>query len=210
MVDYCSSDQVAAFLQVPVFSESTTPTQAQVEEWIVEAEDEINDQTLNSWKSKTITEEYHSIKPPIRRYEGSRIYIGNRNITDLSTGSGDKIEVWNGSEWEDYLVTRTEGRNNDYWVDQVDGILMLRTYPRIFRRDFDVRLTYRFTEPTVKTDIRKATIRLTAITIIQSDDKSILIPEGSQNIPLFEKGKIWQAEADKIIQENRELKSAII
>ena len=217
MVDYCTSQNVFSFLQLGTtsglggtdFSVSTTPTKAQVEEWIIESEDDINRGTLNSWKSKTITKEYHTIKAPTRYYEGTKIFIGNRNITTFVSGT-DKIEVWNGSEWEDYLVTRTEGRNKDYWVNEVDGILWLRTYPRILRRDNDVRLTYRFKEPSVPGDIKKACIRLTAITAIQSDDKSLLIPEGSQNIPLFEKTKIWQKEADKIIQNNRELKNAIL
>ena len=39
---------------------------------------------------------------------------------------------------------------------------------------------------------------------------SILFPEGSSNIPLVDKRTIWQREADKIIQNNRELKVAII
>ncbi len=215
---YCTSAQVFSFLQLGTtsgynglsdFSTSTVPTKVQVEEWIVESESEINQRTMNSWKTQTITKEYHTIKPPNRYYEGTKIFIQNRNITTFASGT-DKIEVWNGSEWEDYLVSRTEGRNNDYWVNEVDGILWLRTYPRILRRDNDVRLTYRFSEPIVKSDIRKACIRLTAITAIQSDDKSLLIPEGSQNIPLFEKTKIWQREADKIIQDNREIKNAIL
>ncbi len=218
MADYCTSAQVFGFLQLGTtsgytgltdFSVSTVPTKTQVEEWIVEAEDKINRRTLNSWKSKTITKEYHTIKVPTRFYEGTKIFMQNRNITTFASGT-DKIEVWNGSEWEDYLVSRTEGRNNDYWVNEVDGILWLRTYPRILRRDNDVRLTYRFGEPSVPGDIKTACIRLTAITAIQSDDKSLLIPEGSQNIPLFEKTKIWKREAAEIIQDNRELKNAIL
>lgn len=208
MGDYATTAQVAAFLQIPAFSGITTPTSEQVEEFIDEAEDEINSQTMNSWKTKTITKEYHTIKPPTIRIEGTQIFMEHRNTTTLTTPT-DKLEVWNGSEWEDYLITRTEGRNNDYWVNEVDGTLWLRTYPRIYHRTNNVRLTYRFSDA-LTSEITKACIRLTAITIIQSDDKSILIPEGSQNIPLFEKTKIWQAEADKIIQNNREIKTAIL
>lgn len=213
IVDYCTASQVSAFLQVPAFSGSTTPTATQVEEFIVQSEDEINQNTLNSWKTETVTKEYHTIDFPTIRYEGIKIFMGNRNITTLASGT-DVLEVWTGTSdndgWEDYLLTRTEGRNNDYWVNEQDGILWLRTYPRIFRRTFDVRITYRFGEPTVKKDIEKACIRLTAIAIIQSDDKSILFPEGSSNIPLLDKRTIWQREANKIIQNNRELKVAII
>ena len=209
---YCTSDQVSAFLQIPKFDGTTTPTKTEVEEMIVESEDEINQQTMNSWKSKTITKEYHTIDYPTMRYEGTRIFMENRNITTLSTPT-DKLEVWTGTSdndgWEDYLITRTEGRNNDYWIDQQDGILWIRTYPRIIKRTFDVRLTYRFGEPSVPGDIKKACIRLTALAVISSDDKSILFPEGSSNIPLPDKREIWQAEADKIIERNTELKVAV-
>lgn len=222
MVDYCTSAQIFSFLQLGTtsgysgltdFSASTVPTKVQVEEMIVESEDEINQQTMNSWKSETVTKEYHTIDRPTIRYEGTKIFMGNRNITTLSSPT-DKLEVWTGTSgndgWEDYLITRTEGRNKDYWINNQDGILFIKTYPRYFRRTFDVRLTYRFTELTVKKDIEKACIRLTAISLASSDDKSILFPEGSSNIPLPDKATKWQEQADKIINSNRELKVAII
>ena len=218
MVEYCTAAQVFSFLQLGTtsgfggtdFTENTTPTLADVEAEIVRSEDEINRATINSWKTITITKEYHSIKPPIHRYEGTQIFIGHRNVAVFSSGAGDKLEVWNGSTDEDYLLTRTEGRNNDYWVNEVDGILWLRTYPRILRRTFDVRLTYRFNEPTITKDIEKACIRLTAIALVSSDDKSLLFPEGSSNVPLLDKIQLWQSEADKIIQDNKELPIAIL
>ena len=217
MVDYCTSAQVFAFLQLATtgglggtdFTTNTTPKKATVEEWIVEAEDEINQQTMNSWKTISVVDEIHTIKNPTRYYEGSQIFLEHRNITTFATPT-DKLEVWNGSTDEDYLITRTEGRNSDYWVDEKLGVLWLRTYPRILSRTFDVKITYRFGEAAVPGDIRKACIRLAAIALIQSDDKSIVIPEGSQNIPLFEKTEIWQAQADKIIKSNTEIKNAIL
>lgn len=218
MVDYCTAQQVFEFLQLGTtagfggtdFTANTTPTLEQVEAEIVRSEDEINRATINSWKSVTITKEYHTIKPPIYRYEGTQIFMGHRNVTVFSSEDGDKLEVWNGSTDEDYLLTRTEGRNNDYWVNEVDGILWLRTYPRILRRTFDVRLTYRFSEPSVPGDIEKACIRLTAIALVSSDDKSLLFPEGSSNVPLSDKIEKWQNVADKIILNNKELPIAIL
>ena len=209
MAEYCTSDQIAAFLQVPVFDGTTTPTKTQVDELIVESEDEINQQTLNSWKEKTVTNEYHTIGVPEIRYEGVKIFLENRNIKTLTTPA-DKLLIWNGSEDEDYLITRNEGRNKDYWINEEDGILFIRTYPRYLRRKFDLKITYRFGELAVPGDIKKACIRLTAIAVIQSDDKSLLFPEGSANIPLVEKTNLWQAEVDKIVSNNRELKVAIL
>ncbi len=73
-----------------------------------------------------------------------------------------------------------------------------------------MRLTYRFNEPTITKDIEKACIRLTAIALVSSDDKSLLFPEGSSNVPLLDKIQLWQSEADKIIQDNKELPISIL
>ncbi len=217
MVDYCSSKDVFEFLQLggttgfggTDFTTGTIPTKVQVEAWIIDAEAKINRRTMNSWKNITVTNEYHTIKPYVRRYEGTQIFMQHRNTSTLATPT-DKLEVWNGSEWEDYLITRTEGRNKDYWVNKKDGILWLRTYPRLLRRTFDVKLKYRFGESSIPGDIQEACVLLTAVKIIQSDDQSVLIPEGSQNIPLFEKTKIWKDEAMEIISDRREIKNAIL
>ena len=212
-VTYCTSDQVAAFMGVPVFDGTTTPKKEQVEEWINESEDDIDNQTMHSWREVTITEEVHHLESPAyRHYEGTEIFLEHRNIKELSTGSGDKLEVWNGSEYEDYLVTRTEGRNNDYWFDKTMGVVFLKTYPAQFysRKNFNVRVTYRYGDTVVVKDIRKAAIRLTAVTVIQSDDRSVLFPEGSSNISPSQKVEKWEEQAEKIMDKRRELKLALL
>lgn len=207
---YCTPSQVAAFLQVPDFNTTTSPTKTEVDSLILENTELIEQKTMNSWRETTVTNEYHTIGIPEIRYEGVKIYLENRNIKTFDTNEGDKLEVFNGSVWENYLTTRTEGRNNDYWIDKEDGILWIRTYPRYIKRKFDVRLTYRFGENNLSKDIRKACIRLTASDILQSDDKSILFPEGSSNIPYVDKAAKWERQAKEIIQNNRELKVAIL
>ena len=118
------------------------------------------------------------------------------------------LEVWNGSEWEDYLLTRTEGRNNDYWMNEEEGILWLRTYPRYITRTHNVRLTYRFKELTVPGDIKRACVLLTARNILQNDDQSVIFPEGSSSIAQGDKSDKWQEQAEVIIGRNREIKNA--
>ena len=52
------------------------------------------------------------------------------------------MEVWDGTQYEDWLTTKTEGRNEDYWLDYEKGVLYLRTtrYTPIS----GVRISYRF------------------------------------------------------------------
>lgn len=207
---YCSSDQVAAFLQVPTFDGTTSPTKTDVDSLILENTELIEQKTMNAWRETIVTKEYHTIKYPNIRYEGTKIFFENRNIKTLDSNEGDLLEVFNGSTWENYLTTRNEGRTKDYWVDEEDGILWIRTYPRYIKRTFDIRLTYRFGENNLSKDIRKACIRLTAADILQSDDKSVLFPEGSSNIPLPDKASKWERQAKEIIRDNRELKVVII
>lgn len=216
MVTYCTSKQVFDFLQLSRtysddtdFDAETFPTKNQVEEWIEENEDYIDEETLHAWRTISVSEETHNIPRSYNYSDGAKIFLNHRIITTLASGT-DKIEVWNGTEYVDYVATKTEGRNKDWWIDQKLGILFIKTFPRYFHRDYDVRVTYRFGETTVKKDIRKACVRLTAIDVLQSDDKSILIPEGSSNISLETKSEKWQEQADKWIQNNRELPVAVL
>jgi hypothetical protein len=60
MVAYCTANQIAAFLQVDNFSDSTTPTTTDVESFIEMAEERIDQLTSHAWataRAKEVTEE---------------------------------------------------------------------------------------------------------------------------------------------------------
>lgn len=207
MVDtpvYCTAEDVANFLQVSAFDESSTPTETQVKALIVDNEDWIDTETMHSWKTKTVTKEYHHLDLESRfHYNEVQIHLRNRSIKTFDSGEDDKLEVWNGSSWEDYLTSKTEGRASDFWVNYEDGIIFLKTSKKF--REFSVRVTYRFGD-TIKRDIKKACIYLTAIDILNSDDRTNLLPEGTQNVSYDTKINKWQEKADKIIASNKEFK----
>jgi len=65
----------------------------------------------------------------------------HRNVKQLSINNGDELLIFDGSQWENYLTTKTEGRDKDYWLDYERGILYIFTY---FRVPFDVVISYRY------------------------------------------------------------------
>ncbi len=210
---YCSLAQVASFMGVPTFSSSTEPSDAQVVEFIENNQDLIDIETQHAWRSVTVTSELHTIKYTSDNYrDGAQIFLGHRIIATLSSGSGDALTVWNGTIDEDYLTTRTEGRNNDWWIDLQTGILFIKTFPAPFYsgRRYTVNVTYRYGDTTVATDIRKACTLLTAVDVLSSDDRSVLLPEGTQNIGLNDKFEKWQDQANRIIEKRKEWPIAII
>jgi len=209
---YCTVAQVASFLGVPTFTSSTDPTLAEVTEFIEDHQDEIDNETQHAWRILTVNEELHTIEYTSGNYrDGAQIFLGHRIITALASGT-DVLSVWNGTEDEDYLTTRTEGRNKDWWIDLPTGLLFIKTFPIPFysRRRYTVKVTYRYGESTVVSDIRRACILLTAIDVLGSDDRSVLLPEGTQNIGLNDKAEKWQAQADRLIEKRKEWPIAII
>jgi hypothetical protein len=214
---YCTTADVFSWLQLGKssnadftgltdFSTATNPTKDEVTQWINQNEDEIDDETMHAWRETTVTKETHHLEyPAYQTRDGSEIILLNRKIKTLTAGT-DLLEVFNGSEYEDYLTTKTEGRDKDYWVDEQMGIIFIKTYTAFLPRFFGVRVTYRFGETTVKKDIQRACILLTASDVLQSDDRTVLLPEGSSNIPMPDKSTRWRKQAEKLISRNREQK----
>lgn len=209
MVTYCTAANVASFIQVATFDGSSKPTLTEVNDLIEMNEDHIDKKTMNAWRSITVTDEYHHIGEKgraYRRHDGFEIFLDNRNITAMSLGAGDSLKVWNGNTDEEWLDNKVEGRNRDFWFVLVRGILFIKQHAVTLPKFFAVRITYRFGEPVVDKDIKKACILLTAVDLAESDDRSILFPEGTSNVPLPNKIDLWKKEAEEIISTNREIK----
>ena len=214
---YCQSADVWRFLQFKRrfggddFSSETVPTKEDVEAFINQFEDHIDKETMHTWRTATITESFDiDYEDPIDNYFGDyymRIKLTNRQIKQLDANEGDSLQVWDGSNYEEYLgasSSRTEGRNQDFWLDYTEGFLFISTYQTYSQ--LAVRITYRYGESTVSGDIKEACIKLTAAEILQSDDESVLLPEGTSNIPLTTKVENWQKRANFLINTNKEFK----
>lgn len=189
------------------FTASTTPTKTEVEEWINSSEDFVDRETMHAWRNVTVTKETHHLhQPSYQRRDGTEIFLNHRNIRTLTSGT-DLLEVWDGNEFLDYLANKTEGRNNDYWVDEQLGLVFIKSHSAYLPRNFAVRISYRYGETSVTNDIKRACILLTAADILESDDRTVLLPEGTSNLGFESKAKRWRERAENIIARNREVKT---
>lgn len=171
-----------------------------METYINQAEDMIDYETGHAWRAVTVTNEFHNISEPYKTYQGIRVELNHRSIRSMTNGT-DKIEIWDGSSYTDWVATKTEGRANDFWLDYVLGRLFLITTTN---RPMGVRLTYRYGESSIPTDIERATILLACWMALQGDDRTVLLPEGSSNIPLPNKASLWKDEASRIMRNHKE------
>ena len=208
---YCVNADVQRLLALDYsFGTATTPSTAQVASYIDTAQDEIDQRTQHAWRTATVTKEFYDLPHTYGRHffggTGLRVFMRHTNIKTLASGSGDKLEVWNGNSYDDWLSTRTEGRAKDYWQDEEQGELYINlAFPLITKKA--LRLTYRHGETIVPGDIRDATAMLVAMKIVISDDRSMVLAEtGDHTRPTHDDryGR-WLANSNRILVNRAEL-----
>lgn len=217
--DYCGIADVERIMQGTSFSATTTPTDSQVLYFINAAEDEIDDYTNHAWRTRysgtlsgsdtTSKYEYYDI-PDMwvgqGYWTGYRLKLKHRKIKDFSNGEGDALEIWNGSNWVDWITTKTEGRANDFWVNYQDGFLYLRLfYP--FHKIQAIRIKYRYGETVVPRHIQEATALIASSEILASDDRSMVVAETGDPTRQTHLDRVqqWKARANKILSGRQEI-----
>lgn len=223
---YCSEQDVAAFLQVPNFSGSTTPATATVVSFIEMAQERINQLTDHAWNSDAstrgqVTEERVRIQ---RVDQGSgvntrgRLQLRHFPIIALDTAQGDIMSIWESSSYVDYLHSSssktgsggpTDIVGKDYWQDTTRGIVYINNFHTINNllnspSDVDAYVTYRYATATTPADIKLATIYFTAATIAMNDDLN-LMQEGEDSMDNASKSEKFENMAMKILKDNKRL-----
>ena len=192
--------------------EATDMSRSEIETLLLMAEDEFDAMTDHAWRSVKVTDEYHDTPRPWAGFYAKEISVPlvHRSVRALSSAAGDKVELWNGSAWEDLLITGTEGRSADFWVDYTNGVLYLvGRKPIVAKRS--VRITYHFGEATVPKDIRNAVAKIAAAHLLESDFYRASFPAG----PDFDRSRPdiaqrWREDADRIISHHREVLTGVI
>ena len=216
-VTYCTADQVISRLGFInqsdgtrfTDSSSTLPSTAELEEFINDAEDEIDRITNHAFRVITVTDEPHDFHHSYavshwRRSAIARLH--HRNITTLASGSGDKLEIFDGSTFIDLLATGTEGTGfgeNDFWVDKENGtIYIFSQFP--IRGPGTIRVTYRYGDSSVPKDIRKACTLLAAIPVLQNDLYVRVFPANTDRFSLQSRAESYQKQVEKILARHIE------
>ena len=152
-VHYAIPQQVSNFLrELPDLSSSSDPTEAEVLQYIRRAEGYIDRQTGFGWRDKRTRErlrfpEYEFTSN--RRhgdtlwFDGVKLPLIHRNVKDLDSTKGDVLQIRQGGSFVDYLATKSEGLNKDYFMDNENGILHL--YRRwVIQMDAKCIIDYRY------------------------------------------------------------------
>jgi hypothetical protein len=221
-VTYCTAANVASFLRLidpatgarMVFGVSSEPLQSEVEAWINEAEDYIDEQTHHAWRSTQVSNELHDHH---MRWDGFghleyAVTLMNRSVLTFAHAT-DKIELWNGSAWKDLVDPAngfTEARDKDYWVDYTNGIVYLVSQRSILGRG-TVRVTYRYGETVVPGDIKRAAEMLAGLRYLESDFYRLGLPDGqdfaSPKASIMQK---WRDDIEGILEHRKEFRGALV
>ena len=220
MPSYCTSSQVASFLQVPSFSGTTTPSGGHVDDFIDMAEGRIEELTNHAWstaKARTVTDErarVQTVRSNAINVRG-RIQLAHYPILSLAGGSGDTLKVWEGSAYVDYVASKTMGSSvtdvngKDFWVDTERGIIYIENYAthnmlNSSPQGVNAYVKYRYGDSTTPQDIKLATIYFTASTIAANDDLN-LMQEADDSMDNATKSQKFEDMAMKILTDNGRL-----
>lgn len=226
---YVSAGTVAGFMSKVPFSTTTKPTLDQVNKLIDQTSAYVDRYTKHAFCPRSAGPEYYNYNGHGFQYirgavgyagvswsttfsgagmdgrgiydptDRGRLYLRHRALISL-----DELKIWDGQAEEDWLATKTQGRGSDFTIFNADGMLMFGdSYP--LRRAKVIKVKYTWGEQEVPKDVEEAAMYLVAAKIIQSDDRSVLIPEGTSNIPLARKAELWREWAMEILNTRKEL-----
>tara|TARA_Y100000361_G_scaffold153363_1_gene174976 strand:- start:786 stop:1667 length:882 start_codon:yes stop_codon:yes gene_type:complete len=89
-------------------------------------------------------------------------------------------------------------RLRDYWVDHEMGIVYFNnSYP--FFEWNAIKVAYIYGERYVEKAIEDVCTKMVAIELLLSDDRSVLIPEGTQNVDLSSKIQLYRQDIDRTL-----------
>ena len=190
------------------FDGTTFPTLTEVNTFIDEADEYIDRHTNNSWKStNVVSNEQHNYDGRLNKYGAFIITLHKGPIQDLSSASGDKLEIYRNNAWEDILTTKTKGAapyEDDFFVDTEFGHIYLHTtFPNYGRNQ--IRVTYRYGNSSVPKDIQEASTKLAAIKVLSALGEEVIkteVPSQPSWMNLIEK---WQEDVENILSYHNRL-----
>ena len=127
-------------------------------------------------------------------FTGCTIVVGSAlsDIAGTLTQHLMQVDLQGGSSSGD------RGRLRDYWLDHEMGIVYFNnSYP--FFEWNAVKVAYIYGERYVEKAIEDICTKMVAIDILMSDDRSVLIPEGSQNVDLASKIQLYRQDIDRML-----------
>lgn len=194
-----------------VFDADSLPTLTEVNEQIDEIEAYIDEYVEQSWKTNSVTDEYHDFIS--KQVRGDYIDRAGYNVYEIQTDkkplqvitSSHKIEGYrgSGSGWFDFVESGTLGEamyQDDYYVDyKYSRIYLFNQWP--IEGKNTVRITYDYGALTVPAGIKYAT---TLLVSAQINERRELFLNSSKDIsPALNQAEQWRERAMKLLDEYR-------
>jgi hypothetical protein len=134
-------------------------------------------------------------------FTGCAMVVGGNSLSVISgtlTQHVLNIDLQGGSASGD------RGRLRDWWLDPEMGIIYFNnSYP--FFEWNAIKVAYIYGERYLQQAIEDACTKMVAVEMLLSDDRSILIPEGSQNVDLTSKIQLYKQDAENTLLRYKEV-----
>ncbi len=149
-------------------------------------------------------------------YEGKsgNVFINCKQIGGFGGGSGTSLSSADATMTQHRFAidlqggasSGDKGRLRDFWMDSEMGIIYFNnSYP--FFEWNAVKVAYIYGERYVEKAIEDICTKMVAIDLLMSDDRSVLIPEGTQNIDLASKIQMYRADIERTLPRYQEVVS---
>ncbi len=207
---YCEPEDVATYFdRFDTFEADTAIGRDRIERQIASKSSKIDTYTSHAWRERRVVNEMKNLEGPYRWESGLAIKLTRRDIrTPLDSDKGDKLQVWRGNEYEDFVESDeyTEGRQEDYWIEESTGMLHIYRRKSFFNRYRNLRLTYRFGKEIVPADIVEACAKLVAADLMESDFYRYTTP-GNEEAPDAERvAESWREQVWEDLEPYKEVR----
>lgn len=134
------------------------------------------------------------------------------SFTGCVVVTGSALTDINGTITQESLLVDLQGgsssgdnaRLRDWWMDFEEGIVYFNnSYP--FFEFNAIKVAYVYGERYLEKAIEDICTKMVAIELLMADDRSVLIPEGTQNVDLTSKIQLYQSEIDRTLPKYIEM-----
>jgi hypothetical protein len=123
--------------------------------------------------------------------------VSGTPLTTLNTGGTKFTQKRLSIDLHGGSASGDKGRLRDWWLDHEMGIIYFNnSYP--FFEWNAIKTSYIYGERYVDKGIEDICTKMVAIDLLMSDDRSVLIPEGTQNVDLASKIQLYRADIDRM------------
>lgn len=212
---YCTAAMVASVQEKSAPSEHADDGEAPLARYnraILAQEEFIDRHCRQAWRQRTVTDHYPKDELGWRfDAEGFlTIALPNVYVKDLSLAAGDKVEIWDGTQFVNWLNPasgKIQGRGGDFFLVPERGVIKVKDTNVLTAWDNPqdrVRVTYRYGQTVVPPAIQEACAMLTAAILHNTSYSSQSGQgQGTDFVPADNRATRWRNEANKMLAEYR-------